>query len=163
MGLYFAEAYGEAGKQPTLELTEAYETLQPEGEFEVVVVWFGDYEGGFDYNFCKMPFLAVPFSDSDTRKRLIHLFGLRVYPKLMILDASGNILTKDGISAVRSYGADGFPFTPERLDVLRGEKQAAYKSQILRSLLVTESRDYLITRDGTQVDKYEQFFKIVAY
>ena len=98
-----------------------------------------------------MPWLAIPFSDSETRKRLKDLFKVRGIPYLVIIDGNGKVSSDQGVRIIKEYGAEGYPFTPERVNVLREEEEAAKKEQSLRSILVSSSRDFLISNDGNKV------------
>lgn len=130
---------------------EAYEELLPKGEFELVFISSDRNDESFTGYFAKMPWLAIPFPDSETRKRIKGLFNVRGIPHLVILDASGKILTDAGYEIVREYGADGYPFTTERINFVKQEEQAAKKNQSLSSILISRSRDYLVSNDGKKV------------
>ncbi|URE10527.1 Nucleoredoxin [Musa troglodytarum] len=62
--------------------------------------------------------------------------------------------------AVAKYGVNGYPFTVKRYYELEA---AAKKEQSLRSLLVSSSRDYLISNDGSKVAVSDLEGKIVAF
>ncbi|KAL5539995.1 hypothetical protein UlMin_044869 [Ulmus minor] len=88
--LYFShseEVYGTFYK----ELLEVYEEASSKGDFEVVLVDnYDDEDESFKSYFSKMPWLAIPFSDSDTRNRLMQL---STYPSLIIFNSNGNVTT----------------------------------------------------------------------
>ncbi|CAL9066965.1 unnamed protein product [Musa banksii] len=153
VGLYFSASWCRPRRRFTPLLIEVYDELSSKGQcqFEIVIVPADHDEDSFDRYFSKMPWLAIPFADSNTRKKLDMLFRVGGIPHLVILDASGKVLNEQGIEAVREYGAEGYPFTPEKINRLREEEEeAAKKEQSLPRLLVSPSRDYLISNDGSK-------------
>jgi len=76
---------------------------------------------------------------------------VRGIPYLVILDANGKVSTDQGVRIVREYGMDGYPFSAERIEFLKEEEEAAKKNQSLSSILVSGSRDYLVSNDGNKV------------
>ncbi|KAJ1408966.1 Thioredoxin-like fold [Sesbania bispinosa] len=79
-----------------------------------------------------MPWLAIPFSDSETRSRLDELFHVRGIPHLALLDETGKVVTEDGVEIVREYGVEGYPFTLARIQELRDQEEEAKRNQSLR-------------------------------
>jgi len=65
-----------------------------------------------------MPFLAVPFSDRETKQKLSEKFGVSGIPTLILLNGKGEIITKEGRGIVSSHGATGFPYSTERISQL---------------------------------------------
>ncbi|KAG6485136.1 hypothetical protein ZIOFF_053665 [Zingiber officinale] len=59
-------------------------------------------------------------------------------------------------------GTEAYPFTVEKISKLREEVENAKKDQTLRSILVSSSRDYLITNDRSKVSVSNLEGKIVA-
>ena len=43
-----------------------------------------------------MPWLALPFDDQDTNKKLCTKYGISGIPTLIIVDKDGNVLLEDG-------------------------------------------------------------------
>ncbi|KAG2707569.1 hypothetical protein I3760_05G153200 [Carya illinoinensis] len=151
VGLYFSGSWCGPCCHFTPTLVEVYEELLPKGDFEVVFISSDRNDESFNGYFAKMPWLAVPFTDSETRKRLKSLFKVRGIPHLVILDANGKVLTNDGVRIVREYGMDGYPFTSEKIQFLKDEEEAAKKNQSLSSVLISGSRDYLESNDGNKI------------
>lgn len=152
MGLYFSGSWCGPCRHFTPSLVEVYEELSSKGDFEVVFISSDRDDESFTAYFSKMPWLAIPFPDQGARKRLKELFKVRGIPNLVILDANGKVSCDQGVRIIKDYGAEGYPFTPERLDFLREEEENAKKNQTLSSILVSSSRDYLISNGGTKVD-----------
>ncbi|KAL5066806.1 hypothetical protein RYX36_017693 [Vicia faba] len=51
-----------------------------------------------------MPWLAIPYSDSETRNRLDDLFHVNDIPHLALLDETGKVVVEDGVDIIREYG-----------------------------------------------------------
>jgi nucleoredoxin len=99
-----------------------------------------------------MPWLAIPFSDTETRLRLKEVFEVRGIPHLVIFDTNGKVSCDDGVSTVMEHGVDGYPFNLDRLNFLKKQEENAKKNQTISSILVSSSRDYVISNDGKKVD-----------
>ncbi|URE13695.1 Nucleoredoxin [Musa troglodytarum] len=162
-GLFLSEIHYD--RIVTDDLIKVYNQLSSEGrDFEIVFVSCDSCEETFNMYFSDMPWLAVPFADSDTRERLHDHFGsfTEYYPDLLVIyDAAiGMVVNEEGLRAVAKYGVNGYPFTVKRYYELEA---AAKKEQSLRSLLVSSSRDYLISNDGSKVAVSDLEGKIVAF
>ncbi|CAN1310925.1 Probable nucleoredoxin 1 [Linum perenne] len=150
LGLYFSASWCGPCQKFTPKLLEAYEELS-KSDFEVVFISSDKDDESFTEYFSKMPWLAVPFSDSDVRASMKEMFNAESIPHLVVLDAEGKVSCRGGVKIVRKYGAEGYPFTEQKLRFLIEEEENARRNQTLRSLLVSSSRDYLISNDGTKV------------
>ncbi|KAJ9708913.1 hypothetical protein PVL29_000756 [Vitis rotundifolia] len=109
-----------------------------------------------------MPWLAIPFSDSDARDQLNKLFKVMGIPNLVMLDESGKVLSEDGVEIIQEYGVEAYPFTPEKIKEIKEKEETARKEQSLRSILVSQSRDYVISTDGKKVPVSELEGKFVG-
>ncbi|KAF8408258.1 hypothetical protein HHK36_007407 [Tetracentron sinense] len=161
-GLYFSASWCGPCLRFTPNLVDVYTELIPKGNFELIFVSCDIVEEAFKEYFSKMPWLAIPFSDSDTRDRLDEVFKVSGIPYLVILDADGKVLTEEGVGIIREYGAEGYPFTPERIQEMKDQDVAARREQSLKSILVSPSRDFLISNDGKQVPVMELEGKMVG-
>lgn len=110
-----------------------------------------------------MPWLAVPFSDSETRKRLNELFAVKGIPHLVILDDCGKVVTDNGVEIILEHGVEGYPFTQERLNELKEQEEAAKREQSLKSILESQSRNYVVAVDGRKVDSRCCSFSCMFY
>ncbi|CAI9785164.1 unnamed protein product [Fraxinus pennsylvanica] len=155
VGLYFSASWCGPCQSFTPKLVEVYKELLSDGKFEVVFVSADRDNESFQKYFSKMPWLAIPFSDSETRDGLDKLFDVCGIPHLVILDENGKELTKEGVGIIREHEAEGFPFTPERIQELKEQEEEAKRNQSLKSLLVSPSRDYVIRSDGEKVPVVE--------
>ncbi|PON31214.1 DnaJ-like [Trema orientale] len=162
VGLYFSGSWCGPCRRFTPKLVEVYNEVASKGEFEVVFVSSDRDDESFNGYFSKMPWLAIPFTDSDTIKRLKELFKVRGIPNLVIIDSNGKVATQDGTSIVIEHGVDAYPFTPERIEFLKEQEEAAKKNQTLSSILVSGSRNYVLSKDGNQVPVSELEGKTVG-
>ena len=130
---------------------EVYDEVFPKGDFEIVFITADEDDEAFKGYFSKMPWLAIPFSDSETRSRLDELFEVKGIPHLVLLDETGKVVTGDGVEVISEYGVEGYPFTSARIQELKDQEEEARRNQSLRSLLVSPSRDFVISSDGKKV------------
>ncbi|XP_050206681.1 probable nucleoredoxin 1 [Mercurialis annua] len=151
LGLYFSASWCGPCQHFTPTLVEVYSALAPKGDFEIVFLSSDEDDESFQEYFSKMPWLAVPFSDSDTRDRLNDLFKVQGIPHLVILDESGKVVSESGTEIVREYGVQCYPFTAERIKELKELEEEARRNQTLKSILAFESRDYVISSDGKKI------------
>lgn len=167
LGLYFSAAWCGPCKRFTPCLVEAYDELSSKGDFEIVFVSADDDEESFKEYFSKMPWLAVPFSDAERRDRLDDLFKVRGIPHLIILDKNGKVSTDGGVDIVREYGAEGYPFTLDKITQLVSQEAAAKRDQSLRSILLSHSRDFVVSSNEEKVSSntFAQpcSFKLLTY
>ncbi|KAL6351644.1 hypothetical protein AAG906_040998 [Vitis piasezkii] len=129
---------------------EVYDDFSSKGDFEIIFVSRDKGDQLFNEYFSKMPWLAIPFSDSDTRDHLKKLFKVGI-PSLAMLDESGKVLSMEG-----------YPFTAEKIKELKEKEETAKEEQSLRSILVSQSRDYVISTDGKRVPVSELEGKFVG-
>ncbi|KAI8021657.1 putative nucleoredoxin 1 [Camellia lanceoleosa] len=151
VGLYFSASWCGPCRQFTPTLVEVYNELSPNGNFEIVFVSADEDEESFKAYFSKMPWLAIPFSDSDTRDRLDELFKVMGIPHLVILDEGGMVATEEGVQIIREYGVDAYPFTSDRVEEIKEQEQVARREQSLKSILAARSRDFVFSADGRKV------------
>ncbi|XP_010651408.1 probable nucleoredoxin 1 [Vitis vinifera] len=160
--LYFSASWCGPRRQFTPELVEVYDEFSSKGDFEIIFVSRDKGDQLFNEYFSKMPWLAIPFSDSDTRDHLKKLFKVRGIPSLAMLDESGKVLSSEGVEIIKDYGVEGYPFTAEKIKELKEKEETAKKEQSLISILVSQSRDYVISTDGKRVPVSELEGKFVG-
>ncbi|XP_044967845.1 probable nucleoredoxin 1-2 [Hordeum vulgare subsp. vulgare] len=153
VALYFSASWCPPCRRFTPKLIEAYKELTSLGKsFEVVFVSGDQDEEAFNAYFAKMPWLAVPFSDSEGRKNLDERFEVNGIPHLVFLDAkTGEVLTDEGVEFVSEYGIEAYPFTTERINELKEQEKAAKDNQTIHSVLGTANRAYVISNTGKEV------------
>ncbi|XP_042399845.1 probable nucleoredoxin 1-2 isoform X2 [Zingiber officinale] len=169
IALYFSISWSPRCKRFTLRLIEVYNELTSrDNNFEIIFLPYdcckscNSCEKSFIEYFSKIPWFTVPFSDDKIKKKLHELFQVSRRPTLVILDTDGKVLNREGVQAIRGYGTEAYPFTVEKISKLREEVENAKKDQTLRSILVSSSRDYLITNDRSKVSVSSLQGKIVA-
>lgn len=151
MGLYFSASWCPPCHRFTPIFAGVYEQLASKGDFEVVFISGDNDEESFKDYFSKMPWLSIPFSDSDTIERLNELFEVQGIPHLVVLDANGKVSTDAGVRLVSEYGVNAHPFTSEQIKLLKEKEEEAKRNQTISTILVSDSRNYVISNDGNQV------------
>ncbi|KAG5522186.1 hypothetical protein RHGRI_034389 [Rhododendron griersonianum] len=151
VGLYFSASWCGPCQQFTPNLVEVYNELSAKGDFEIVFVSADQDEEAFKGYFSKMPWLAIPFSDSNMRDQLDELFKVMGIPYLVILDENGKVTTEDGVEFIRDYGVDAYPFTQERIKEIKEEEEKVKREQPLKFILASRSRDFVISANGNKV------------
>lgn len=129
-----------------------------EDDFEIIFVSADEDDEMFKEYFSEMPWLAIPFSDSDARDHLDELFRVTGIPHLVMIDKDGKVLTDNGVEIIREYGVEGFPFTPEKIKELKEQEELARREQSLLSILVSCSRDFVVSANGMKVSSLAILF-----
>lgn len=154
VALYFSASWCPPCRKFTPTLVEVYRELtsHDSNSLEVVLVSRDRDEESFNAYFAKMPWLAVPFADSECLERLVKRYKVNGIPNLVILGGeTGEIYTKEGVKFINEYGVGVSPFTLERIDELKEQEKAAKENQTIHSVLGTPTRDYLISSKGGKV------------
>ncbi|CAA0818251.1 Probable nucleoredoxin 1 [Striga hermonthica] len=94
VGLYFSASWCGPCQGFTPNLVEAYNELKQVDKFEVIFISADQDDESFNSYFSKMPWLAVPFSDTKTREKLDKTFSDDGIPHLVFLDYSGKLPRK---------------------------------------------------------------------
>ncbi|RLN18460.1 hypothetical protein C2845_PM02G23760 [Panicum miliaceum] len=164
VALYFSASWCPPCRRFTPKLIEVYEELTTQDKsLEVVFVSRDRDEESFNAYFAKMPWLPVPFSDSECLQRLNKRYKVNGIPNLVILSGeTGEIYTKEGVKFISEYGIGASPFTLERINELKEQEKAAKDNQTIHSVLGTHTRDYLISNTGDEVPISELEGKYVA-
>lgn len=146
--LYFSANWYPPCGNFTGVLVDVYEELRNNGsDFEVVFVSSDEDLNAFNnYRAC-MPWLAVPYSDLETKKALNRKFDIEGIPCLVVLqpyDDKDDTTLHDGVELIYKYGIRAFPFTKEKLEELQKEEKEKHERQTLINLLTNHDRDYLL-------------------
>ncbi|KAJ0038032.1 hypothetical protein Pint_22962 [Pistacia integerrima] len=162
VGLYFSASWCGPRKRFTPVLVEVYDELSSKSDFEVVFVSNNKNDEAFKGYFSIMPWLAIPFSDLETCDNLNELFKVRGISYLVILDENGKDLTDSGTEIIQEYGVEWTPFTSEKIKEMKEEEKRAKTKQSLKSILVSKSRDFVISSDGKMISVSELEGKTVG-
>lgn len=115
IALYFSAHWCPPCQRFTPELAKWYTTSLQQKGLEVVFVSSDRSENEFAGYFGSMPWLALPF-DSDKKDALDSKFKVQGIPTIILLDSDGNLLNKDGRSAISSDPTgEEFPWRPKTL------------------------------------------------
>jgi nucleoredoxin len=107
VAIYFSAHWCPPCRMFTPKLVEAYNKAKADGAAVELVFVSSDQDEEKMYaymNESKMDWLAVPYD--GPRRKLGEKYGVRGIPTLVILDAEGKVITKDGRAAVMSKGAE---------------------------------------------------------
>ncbi|KAF3970757.1 hypothetical protein ACB098_01G068500 [Castanea mollissima] len=148
IGLYFSANWYPPCRNFTPVLVDMYEQLKTNGsDFEIVYVSSDEDLNAFNNYHALMPWLAIPFSDLETKKTLNRKFDIEGIPCLVILQPDNNkddATLHEGVELVYRYGVRAFPFTKERLENLLEEEREKHERQTLTNLISNHDRDYLL-------------------
>ncbi|KAL3734314.1 hypothetical protein ACJRO7_023631 [Eucalyptus globulus] len=148
VGLYFSANWYSPCRNFNCVLSEAYEQLKTnQSKFEVVFVSADEDLSAFNSYHSSMPWLAIPFSDLESKKALSRRFDVEGIPCLVILQPDGNKeeeILRNGVELIHRYGVEAFPFTRERLEELEREEKEKHENQTFTSLLSSHDRDFLL-------------------
>lgn len=108
VGLYFGAHWCPPCHVFTPVLGVTYDELkEAHGDaFEVVFVSSDSDSASFDAYYDDMPFAALPFAEIARRQALSAQFVVHRIPALVFLDASGDVITKDGDAVIRNADGD---------------------------------------------------------
>ncbi|XP_043689646.1 probable nucleoredoxin 2 [Telopea speciosissima] len=145
IGLYFSANWYSQCQSFTPVLANIYNQLKEQGaRFEIVFVSSDEDQCAFNKFHGTMPWLAIPFSDLNSKKNLTQKFQVEGIPCLIIIDICGKPIQTEGVELIYRYGVQAFPFTQERIAELEAEEEADRASQTLEKLLSTQTRGHVI-------------------
>ncbi|BFG17584.1 hypothetical protein CerSpe_038580 [Prunus speciosa] len=148
IGLYFSANWYPPCWNFNQVLVGIYEQLKSSGSnFEIVYISSDEDADAFNIYHACMPWLAIPFSDLDTKKALNRRFDIEGIPSLVILQPNDNkdeATLRDGVELIYRYGVEAFPFTKQKLEELQDEERTRHENQTLTNLLTNHDRDYLL-------------------
>lgn len=133
-------------------LVGIYEELKNNvSDFEIVYVSSDEDLDAFDSFYGHMPWLAIPFSDLETKKALNRKYDVEGIPCFVLLHPNDNkedATLRDGVELIYRFGVQAYPFTKERLEQLQMEERAKHENQTLTNLLTNHDRDYVLGHHG---------------
>ncbi|XP_020573921.1 probable nucleoredoxin 2 [Phalaenopsis equestris] len=125
--LFSAQSYPPCAKF-TSRLASIYKNLKEKHDrFEIVFVSVDKDESSYSQCFSEMPWIALPYNMEST-KLLSRYFNIQGIPALVIIGPDGKTLTKEGRNLINLYMEMAYPFTEERLKLLREKMDEEAKS-----------------------------------
>ena len=163
VGIYFSANWYPPCNNFTPLLVNAFEEFKSQTPgFEVVFVSCDEDLDAFNnYRAC-MPWLAIPFSDLNTKKNLNSRFDVEGIPSLIILQPDNYKVDEaihDGVELLYRYGKQAFPFTKERLQELQEREREKHENQTLMNLLTSQNRDFLLGHSTSKLVSPGLYFK----
>ncbi|GFP97737.1 probable nucleoredoxin 2 [Phtheirospermum japonicum] len=149
VAVYFSANWYPPCREFTPVLANAYVQLKNHDPgFEIVFVSSDEDQNAFDDHRASMPWLAIPFSDLETKRALNRRFDIEGIPCLVILQQDGNFeetTILDGVDLVYRYGIQAHPFTKERVEELVQLEKDEHENQTVKDLLTNRERDFLLS------------------
>ena len=107
-GIYFSAHWCPPCRAFTPQLAEVYKSWKSSGKnINIIFCSFDQSDAEFKDYFKDMPWFAIPHGDPRIQK-LSDKYEVKGIPALIILDSSGNIITKDGRGDVSSKKEGAF-------------------------------------------------------
>lgn len=130
VGIYFCAHWSAPCRAFTPVLLSTYAKLKDTGKnFTVILVSRDTDERSFDEHRRALPWPAIPYRESECREKLATTFEATRLPKLVVLDASGNLVNEDARALVQQKGAVAFPFASD--DAFKFESSKKLPKKIL--------------------------------
>nr|XP_043608736.1 probable nucleoredoxin 2 [Erigeron canadensis] len=155
VGIYFSANWYPQCQSFTKLLVEVYNQIKEtnnESNFEIVFVSSDEDLNAFNnYYQSYMPWLAIPFSDLETKKALNKKFDIEGIPCLIILHPHDDTsVVHDGVELIYRYGVEAYPFTNERLDELLKQEKEKHDQQTLLTLLTNHDRNFVLAHSASK-------------
>jgi len=120
IAIYFSAHWCGPCRGFTPQFAEQYAALKKDGKkFEVVFVSSDRDQGAFDEYYGEQPWLALPYADRNLKNALSKKYKVRGIPTVVVVDSAGNLVTKNGRSAVMD--AEAWPWNPPTLKESLGD------------------------------------------
>lgn len=152
VGLLFAANWYPPCRGFTQMLVGIYEELKSSvPQFEIVYVSSDEDLDAFNSFYGNMPWLAIPFSDLETKKALNRKYEVEGIPCLIMLQPDDNkedAMLRDGVELIHRYGTQAYPFSKARLEQLHEAEREKRDNQTLTNLLANHHRDYVLSHAG---------------
>jgi len=110
VALYFSAHWCGPCRAFTPQLASIYAGAASAGHaLEIIFVSADRDVDAFQTYFAQQPWLAVKFSHAELRQRLNEQYGVNAVPTLIVLNADGCVLTKDGRGDIARLGDAAIP------------------------------------------------------
>ncbi|XP_017890356.1 nucleoredoxin-like [Ceratina calcarata] len=141
-GVYFSAHWCPPCKAFTPQLVDTYQRIRERGhDFEVIFVSSDRSEESYNAYIETMPWLRIPFSQEERRRKLASAFDVQAIPTLVILDPRDNIITLDGrTELLEDPEGLNFPWTSRLVNILT-EKYATSLHDAPAIILFVEGDD----------------------
>lgn len=159
IGLYFSAQWCVPCVKFTPKLISIYHKIkhllsvsdkrdEEQEDFEIVLVSNDHDQPSFDSYFSTMPWLALPFGDTETKKKLARHFDVQGIPCLVIIGPDGKTITRHGRNLINLYQENAYPFTDAKVEAL--EKKIEEEAKELPRLVCHEGHrhDLNLVSDG---------------
>ncbi|KAI3734410.1 hypothetical protein L6452_13878 [Arctium lappa] len=153
VGIFFSANWYSPCQSFTKLLIEVYEQIKAKNgsNFEIIFVSSDEDLNAFNnYYQSYMPWLAIPFSDLETKKALNKKFDVEGIPCLIILQPDDTSILHDGVELIYRYGVEAYPFTKERLDELLKQEKEKHERQTLSNMLMNHDRDFVLAHSASK-------------
>ncbi|XP_046604934.1 nucleoredoxin-like isoform X1 [Neodiprion virginianus] len=119
-GVYFSAHWCPPCKAFTPQLVDSYQKIRERGHnFEVIFVSSDRSEESYNTYTETMPWLRIPFSQEERRRKLARAFDVQAIPTLVILDQRDNIITLEGrTELLEDPEAWNFPWASRLVNIL---------------------------------------------
>ncbi|EFN83931.1 nucleoredoxin [Harpegnathos saltator] len=141
-GVYFSAHWCPPCKAFTPQLVDTYQRIRERGhDFEVIFVSSDRSEDSYNAYTETMPWLRIPFSQEERRRKLARALDVQAIPTLVILDPRDNIITLDGrTELIEDPEGLNFPWTSRLVNILT-EKYATSLHDAPAIILFVEGED----------------------
>ncbi|XP_015191272.1 PREDICTED: nucleoredoxin-like [Polistes dominula] len=141
-GVYFSAHWCPPCKAFTPQLVDTYQRIRERGhDFEVIFVSSDRSEESYNTYTETMPWLRIPFSQEERRRKLARALDVQAIPTLVILDPRDNIITLDGrAELLEDPEGLNFPWTSRLVNILT-EKYATSLHDAPAIILFVEGDD----------------------
>ncbi|CAL7947003.1 unnamed protein product [Xylocopa violacea] len=141
-GVYFSAHWCPPCKAFTPLLVDTYQRIRERGhDFEVIFVSSDMSEESYNVYIETMPWLRIPFSQEERRRKLERALDVQAIPTLAILDPRDNIITLDGRGElIEDPEGLNFPWTSRLVNILT-EKYATSLHDAPAVILFVEGDD----------------------
>lgn len=141
VGLYFGAKWNAPCRTFTTKLAKTYQEVTDAGKpFEIVFISSDREEAAFNSFHDAQPWLALPYADRERKDMLVKHFDTdNAIPSLVIIDAVGEIIEKDGKQV--DFMDIAFPWTPSFLSKKQNEANDAAEADRAEAKAVAEEAE----------------------